>query len=112
MSFVILKFGRLMRKASTSEVVIFDTSAGWNRTGPNSNQDREPLTSTPRKMTATSKNRTPMYKGIEAPSQMRGGRTKTIRPASPKAVRIQTNCLPLREVQDRMLSGSEEWMEA
>ena len=45
---------RLIVYASSNEVVIFDISAGWNRTGPNSNQDLDPFTSTPRKMTATS----------------------------------------------------------
>ena len=30
---------------------ILDTSAGWKRTSPRANQDREPFTSTPRKMT-------------------------------------------------------------
>ena len=40
--------------ASISEVVIFETSAGWNFTGPSSNQECEPLTSRLRKITSTS----------------------------------------------------------
>ena len=47
----------LMKVASISEVAIFEISAGWNLTGPKANHDREPLTSIPRKITAT---RSPM----------------------------------------------------
>ena len=53
LNLVSLNVARLITNASSREVVIFDTSAGWNRTGPKANHDREPLTSTPRKITAT-----------------------------------------------------------
>lgn len=36
------------------DVDILDISAGWNRTGPKANHDRDPFTSIPRNMTATS----------------------------------------------------------
>ena len=51
---LILKPGVRMKCASTSEVVIFDSSEGWKATGPSWNQDFEPLTSEPKTITATS----------------------------------------------------------
>ena len=43
-----------MSVASISDVVVLDSSAGWKLTGPSENQEREPLTSWLRKITATS----------------------------------------------------------
>ena len=45
---------RPMTRASIRDVVILETSAGWNFTGPSSNQECEPLTSRLRKITSTS----------------------------------------------------------
>ena len=101
-----------MTKAKRRDVVIFDTSAGWNLTGPNSNHDLDPFTSTPRNMTATSRNSTPTYNGMDALSHILGGRTNRINPASPMDVRIHTNCLPLRRFQSRIEVPAEEWTEA
>ena len=106
----ILKFGWLITTASSSEVVIFETSAGWKRTGPNANHDREPLTSTPRKMTATSRKATPAYSHGASPSHQRAGMTKRMRPARPKAVTIQTSCLPLRVAKSRADVPSAAWL--
>ncbi|CDC63870.1 unknown [Bacteroides sp. CAG:770] len=50
--FVSLNPALLITRASNRDVVILDTSAGWKRTGPNVNQDLEPLTSSPKKITA------------------------------------------------------------
>ena len=55
----------LITDASISDVAIFEISAGWNLTGPNSNQDRDPFTSTPRKITATSNATVARYIGRE-----------------------------------------------
>ena len=43
----------LITVARSREVDILDISAGWNLTGPKANHDLDPLTSIPRKMTAT-----------------------------------------------------------
>ena len=59
---------RLITDASIKDVEIFEISAGWNLTGPNSNHDRDPLTSIPRKITATSNPRVNRYIGVESPS--------------------------------------------
>ncbi len=95
---VILKLTWLISVASSSDVVIFETSAGWNLIGPNSNHDRDPLTSTPRNITATSRHSTPRYKGMDALSQSWAFTTNRMRAASPSAVRIHTNCLPERKL--------------
>ena len=92
----ILKLCWLMTVASSSDVVILLTSAGWNLTGPNSNHDRDPFTSSPRKITATSSPSTIRYIGREVDSQNWAGITNRIRAARPRAVSIQTNCLPER----------------
>ncbi len=107
-----LKFCRLMTVASRREVVIFDISAGWNLTGPSSNQEWDPFTSLDRKMTSTSRAQTPRYIGMDAPSHRLGGIRNRISPARPKAVSIQTNCLPLRTDQSKMEEGSSEWTDA
>jgi hypothetical protein len=57
-----------MTVARRRDVAIFDISAGWNLTGPNANQDREPFTSIPKKITAMSSNITATYIGIDRPS--------------------------------------------
>ena len=54
------KVGLLITMARSSDVVIFEISAGWNFTGPSSNQECEPLTSLLTKMTSTSRKKTPM----------------------------------------------------
>ena len=109
---VILKLGLLIVAARSSDVVIFDISAGWNLTGPNSNHECEPLTSLDTNITSTSSAITIMYDGTEMTSHSRGFRMKRMSAASPSEVMIQTNCLPLRAVQSKMLAGSEEWMDA
>ena len=108
----ILKPGLLMVAASSSDVVIFDISAGWNFTGPSSNQECEPFTSFDRNITSTSRTPTSTYDGMDMTSHKRGLRTKRMRAASPSEVTIQMNCLPLRAVQSKMLAGSDEWMDA
>jgi hypothetical protein len=98
--------------ASSSDVVIFDISAGWNLMGPNSNHEWDPFTSLDRKMTATSRKHTARYMGIDALSHRLGGITNRMRAASPKAVSIQTNCFPLRTLQSKMDEGDSEWTDA
>ena len=49
---------RLITEASIRDVVIFDISAGWNFTGPSSNHECDPLTSSLTKITRTSRNST------------------------------------------------------
>ena len=98
LNLVILKLTWLISVARSRDVVIFETSAGWNLTGPNSNQDRDPLTSTPRNITPTSRHMTNRYSGTEALSQNCALITNRIRAASPSAVSIQTNCLPERKL--------------
>ena len=56
----------LITVASMRDVDIFDISAGWKRTGPKANHDREPFTSIPRKMTAISRKMTKAYIGRAA----------------------------------------------
>ena len=63
-------------------------------------------------MTATSRKQTARYMGIDALSHSRGGMTNRMRPASPKAVSIQTNCFPLRTDQSKMEEGDSEWTDA
>ena len=108
----ILKPWRLITAARSSEVDILDTSAGWKRTGPKANHEREPLTSTPRKITATSRPRTSRYVGKEMTSHSFGLTAKRIKVPSTRAVRIHTTCFPLREDQAKNGSGSAEWIEA
>ncbi|MPM54244.1 hypothetical protein SDC9_101019 [bioreactor metagenome] len=50
-----------INEARAIVVAILESSAGWNRTGPNSNHDLDPFTSIPRKITATSKSKEPPY---------------------------------------------------
>ena len=109
---VILKFCRLITVASRSDVVIFEISAGWNLTGPNSNHEWEPFTSLETKMTSTRRAQTIRYIGMDTLSQNPGGRTNRIKPARPKEVSIQTNCLPLRTDQSKMEAGFSEWTDA
>ena len=99
-----------MTTASSSEVVIFETSAGWKRTGPKANQDRDPFTSTPRKITATRRKTTRAYSQGASPSHQRAGMTNRIRPASPKAVTIQTSCLPARVPKSKTAPPSLAWL--
>ena len=101
-----------IRVASTSEVVIFEISAGWKETGPRRNHECEPFTDAPTKITATRRNTTTKYAGTDTTSHSRGFTTKSITAASTVAVSIQTNCFPLRQLQSKMLAGSLEWMEA
>ena len=108
----ILKPDWLITVARRRDVVILDTSAGWNLTGPNSNQEREPLTSTPRNMTATRSTSVMRYSGKDALSHNRAGHTNRISAASPSAVRIQTNCFPQRKPKSKIDEGPSEWMEA
>ena len=58
LNLLILNPNWLIRVASMRDVDILEISAGWNRTGPNSNHDLEPLTSVPRKITAIRSSRT------------------------------------------------------
>ena len=102
----------LMTVASSRDVDILDISAGWNRTGPNANHDRDPLTSIPRKITAISSMSTNRYIGTESPSYIRGLRAKRIIAAMPNAVMIHTNCLPLRLAKSKIDAGSDECTEA
>ena len=101
-----------MTVAKSSDVAIFDISAGWNLTGPNANHDRDPFTSIPRNMTATSNAIVNRYIGRDSPSYSRGGMTKRIMAAMPNAVTIHTNCLPLRLAKSKIEDGSEAWMDA
>ena len=103
---------QLIMNARRSEVVIFEISAGWNRTGPKANQDLEPLTSTPRKITATSRNRTIMYSSPAPLSHRFEGMRNTMRLPRPNAVRIHMNCFPLLTLKSRMPVFSPPWMEA
>ena len=91
---------------------ILEISAGWNRTGPNSNHEREPFTSIPRKITAISSNMTNPYIGNEALSYIRGGTTNRIKTAIMRAVVIHTNCLPLRLPKSKIEAGSEACTDA
>ena len=50
---------RLIRLASSNEVEILEISAGWNLTGPSSNQEWEPFTSFDTKITSTKRKATP-----------------------------------------------------
>ena len=109
---VSLNPGLLIMNARRREVVIFEISAGWNRTGPKANQDLEPLTSTPRKITATSRNRTIMYSSPAPLSHRFDGMRKTMRLPRPNAVRIHMNCFPLLTLKSRMPVFSPPWMEA
>ena len=52
--------GLPIRAARTSDVVILDISAGWNLTGPSSNQECDPLTSLLTKITRISRKSTAM----------------------------------------------------
>ena len=94
--------------ARSMAVVIFEISAGWNLTGPNANHERDPLTSTPRKMTATSRIRTKMYAGVLMTSHSLGFMTKRMSRSRAKALSIQIACLPLLQFQSNMEDGSEE----
>ena len=98
--------------ASIRDVEILDISAGWNRTGPNPNQDLDPFTSIPRKITATSRPSARMYIGSESPSYIRGLRAKSIMPASMIDVPIHTACFPLLQFQSKIEDGSVECMDA
>ena len=109
---VILKLAWLISVARSRDVVIFETSAGWNLIGPNSNHDRDPLTSIPRNITATSIPRTPKYRINDVLSQNCGFMANRITPPSPNAVRIHTNCFPQRNPKSNIEAGPSEWMEA
>ena len=102
----------LMKVASIREVDILDISAGWNLTGPNSNHDREPFTSMPRKITAISSRITPAYIGTDRPSYILGLSAKSMITARTNEVSIHTNCLPLLHSQSKMDVGSDEWTDA
>ena len=91
---------------------IFEISAGWNLIGPNSNQDRDPFTSIPRKITATRSSSVNIYIGSENPSYTLGLSTKRMMPARPNDVRIHTNCFPLRQPQSKIDDGSDDCTEA
>jgi hypothetical protein len=95
-----------MTVARSRDVDIFDTSAGWKLKNPRSNHDLEPLISTPRKITATSKNRTIRYIGKDKPSYIRGFIKNRITAANPSAVIIQMNCIPLRQFVSKIDVGS------
>ena len=98
----------LMIRASTSEVVIFEISAGWKLTGPSVNHEWDPFTSLETNITSTSRASTARYRGIDSPSQSFGGSTNRISPPSPKAVSIHMNCFPLLALQSNMDDGSVE----
>ena len=98
--------------ASSSDVVILDISAGWNLTGPNSNQEWDPFTSFDTNITTTRSPSTNRYIGSDALSQNWGFITNRITAASTKDVSIQTNCFPQRKLKSNMLAGPSEWMEA
>ena len=101
-----------MRVASSKDVVILEISAGWNFTGPNSNQECDPFTSFETKITTTSSTSTNKYIGSDALSQNCGLTRNSITAARTRAVRIQTNCFPQRKLKSKMLAGPSEWMEA
>ena len=104
--------GRLITKAMRRDVVIFEISAGWNLIGPMLNHDLDPLTSTPRKITATRRNRTIIYISPAPLSHKLVGIRKIIRLPSPRAVRIQINCFPLLTLKSSIPMLSPPWMEA
>ena len=108
----ILKLVLLINVASTSEVAILETSAGWKLTGPRLNQECDPFTSEPTNITATSSTSTIRYDGMDMTSHRRGLKTNRMSVASTSAVSIQTNCLPLLTLKSKMDEGSEEWMDA
>ena len=93
---VILNPCWLNKKDSSRDVDILEISAGWKLTGPRLNHEWEPLMSDDTKITTTRSSSTKAYSGIQIPSQSRAGKTNRITPASPSAVRIQTNCFPAR----------------
>ena len=107
-----MKFVLLIIVASTSDVAIFDTSAGWKLTGPKLNQEWEPFTSDPTNITATSSTSMTRYDGMEMTSHRRGLNTKRMSVASTTPVRIHTNCFPLLTEKSNIDEGSEEWIEA
>ena len=110
--FVILNPGLLITNAISRDVVILEISAGWNLTGPKANQDLDPLTSTPRKMTATNRNSTTVYRSPAPLSHRFGLMRKMMMPPSPNAVSIQMNCLPLLAEKSNMLFTSAPWTDA
>ena len=63
-------------------------------------------------MTTTSKTSTNKYNGKAELSQNLGLTANKISSASASAVRIHTNCFPLRTLKSKMLEGSEECIEA
>ena len=63
-------------------------------------------------MTAISNRITNPYIGKEALSYIRAGITKRISRAIPNAVRIHTNCFPLRHEKSKIEAGSDAWMDA
>ncbi|MBO7305456.1 MAG: hypothetical protein J6U47_01865, partial [Bacteroidales bacterium] len=80
--------------ASSKDVLIFDISAGWNLTGPNSNQDFDPLTSLPRKITANNNAQTSMYIIVERTLYVFSLIINITNMAPPKEMSIQINCMP------------------
>ena len=103
---------RLITMASMSEVVIFDTSAGWNFTGPNSNHECEPFTSLLTKITSTSRQNTTRYATGVMTSQSRGLMANKISASNRSATTIHTNCFPLLHPGSNMDEGSVECTEA
>ena len=102
----------LMTVASMRDVDILDISAGWKRIPPKSNHDRDPLTSTPRNMTATSSPMTNRYIGRDSPSYIRGLRTNSIMTAMTSEVPIHMACMPLRQLVSKIDEGSADCTEA
>ena len=104
----ILNPGRLISHAITSDVVIFDSSAGWNFTGPSSNHECDPLTLLLMKITMISSNTTTPYAGRHTLSQKYGLMTNSISTASTSALPIQSACLPQLNPRSKIDDGSPE----
>ena len=102
----------LITNASIREVVIFDISAGWNFTGPNSNQEWEPFTSLLTNITRISRKSTSRYRTSGTASQKRGFSTKSISTPAAREIPNQRNCFPLRQPRSKMEDGSVECTEA
>ena len=105
---LILKPGRLIMDARRSDVVILDNSAGWNLTGPSSNQECEPFTLWLMKITSTNSTSTTRYAGLLMLSQKYELITKSTKAASTMAPPIHSACLPLLQLRSNMEEGSPD----
>ena len=95
-------------RASISEVVILETSAGWNFIGPNSNHEWEPFTSLLTKITSTNRAKTSRYSTGGTTSHTLGLITNNISTFATNDMPNHRNCLPLRQLRSNMEDGSEE----